>query len=73
MTPQMQNYNDLQKNKLKALVNIKVSVATKKAKITDFPGTADDLNYKKVAHIFGVLDKLSAKERTKPRYTCFEN
>jgi hypothetical protein len=67
MKPQLQNYNEMQKRKLNALVNIKVGVADKKSKLTNFPGTANDLNYKKVAHLFRVLDKLSSEERKKLR------
>jgi hypothetical protein len=48
MNPQLQNYNELQKPKLNAFVNIKVSMADKKAKLSDFEGTADNLNYKRL-------------------------
>jgi hypothetical protein len=72
MKPSFQNYNKTQKQRLKAFVDIKVSVAEKKAKLADFEGVADDPNYKNVSHLFGIIDKLEIPERNKLR-NLFDN
>jgi hypothetical protein len=57
MKPAFQNYNKIQKRRLKAFVDIKVQVANKKAKLADFEGTADDPMYKSISRLFGILDR----------------
>jgi hypothetical protein len=67
MKPPFQNYIEVQKRRLKAFADIKVRVADKNARLADLPGTADDPNYKKIAHLFGILDNLEVPERKKLR------
>ena len=68
MNPQLQNYNDFQKRRVKSFVDIKVKLASKTLKQTDVePGILDDLRYLGVSHIFDILDNLEASDRSKLR------
>jgi hypothetical protein len=67
MKPAFQNYNETQKRRLKAFVDVKLQVVNKKAKLADLQGVGDDLRYKSVTRLFNILDKLSTEERKKLR------
>jgi hypothetical protein len=68
MKPSFKNYNQVQKNRLKTYVGIKVKLIDKTLKPADVqPDILEDPRYQGVSHVFDILDDLKVPERTKLR------
>jgi hypothetical protein len=61
------SYSQIQKTRLKLVVDIKLSIVQKRKTLVDFPHEATDLNYLAVDHVFDVLDNLKGADRSRLR------